>query len=377
MTNDSADSKSTATTQVLHGNKGGASTMAELMAKQKDSVVTLKKGESIKARISKLTPNEMLVDAGAKTEAMVLEKDKRILRTILSMFKVGDIVEVTVLNPESDSGQPVVSFRRFLGNLAWNKLEELQKNKEQIEVSVSESTKAGFLVTTDFGIAGFLPQSHTSFNNPQDLTTGMRVSVSVLEINRKDNKIIFSQKTAISESDFMQAMKQMKIGQTVEVSIANVTPFGLFVTLPFKKAKTEESLEGFIHVSEIAWEKVEDLTSEYTAGQKIEAVVSRFDTETRRINLSVKRLTKDPFEALLEKYPIDKKITGTVLKVEDSGVTVELEEDLEGVIKKDKIPLTTKFTVGQQVTATVSEHDKKRHKISLIPVLLDKPMGYR
>lgn len=350
--------------------------MAELMAKQKQNVVTLKKGESIKARISKLTPNEMLVDAGAKTEAMVLEKDKRILRTILSMFKVGDVVEVTVLNPESDSGQPIVSFRRFLGNLAWTKLEELQKSKEQIEVTVTESTKAGYLVTTDFGIAGFLPQSHTSAGQ-QELSSGALVKASVLELNRKDNKIIFSQKTAISQDDFEKAMKQMKVGQSVNVTIANVTPFGLFVTLPFKKAKGEESLEGFIHVSEIAWEKVEDLTSEYTVGEEIEAVVSRFDTETRRINLSVKRLTKDPFEELVEKYPVDKKVTGTVTKVDESGVTIEIEDDIEGIIKKDKIPPTTSYTVGQSVTATVSEHDKKRHKIHLAPVLLEKPIGYR
>lgn len=368
MTNDS----------VPQGNKGGsATTMAELMAKQKSAVVTLKKGETIKAKISKLTANEMLVDAGSKTEAMVLEKDKRILKTILSMFKVGDTVEVTVLNPESDSGQPVVSFRRFLGNLAWNKLEELQKSKEQIEVTITESTKAGYLVTTDFGIAGFLPQSHTTFTNSQDLASGTRVSVSVLEINRKDNKIIFSQKTAFSEEDFAQAMKQIKIGQTVDVTIANVTPFGLFVTLPFKKGKTEESLEGFIHVSEIAWEKVDDLTAEYTAGQKIQAIVNRFDTESRRINLSVKRLTKDPFEALVEKYPVDKKVSGTVTKVEESGLTVALEEEIEGIIKKDKLPPTTKYEVGQTITATIAEHDKKRHKIILVPVLLEKPLGYR
>ncbi len=105
--------------------------------------------------------------------------------------------------------------------------------------------------------------------------------------------------------------------------------------------------------------------------------MSRFDTETRRINLSVKRLTKDPFEELMERYPVDKKVTGTITKVEESGITMELEEDVEGIIKKDKIPPTTKYTVGQSITATVSEHDKKRHKISLVPVLLEKPIGYR
>src|SRR6266567_4042298 len=108
------------------------SAMAQLLAKHQNKFVTLKKGESAKAQITKLTPNEILVDAGGKTEAVVLERDKRIVATIMQQFKVGDTVEVNVLNPESESGQPIVSLRRYLGNLAWEKLENLQKKSEQV-----------------------------------------------------------------------------------------------------------------------------------------------------------------------------------------------------------------------------------------------------
>lgn len=356
------------------------SAMARLLATHKDAFVTLKKGETIKAKLTKLTSSEILVDAGAKTEALVLEKDKRILRTILSMFKVGEVVEVNILNPESENGQPIVSLRRFLGNLAWNKLEELQKSKEQIEVTVSDVAKAGYLVNTDFGVAGFLPQSHAT-SSQQDLTANARLKVTVLELNRKDNKVIFSQKTALTEEEFGKARKQFKSGDKVNVTISNVTPFGLFVSLKLSKSENDaagsEVIEGFIHISEIAWEKVDDLASLYTAGQKIDAVIIRFDTEARKINLSVKRLTKDPFEELMVEYPVDKKVTGIVTKVEDGGVTLELTETLEGFIKKEKIPPNTTFTVGQKVNVTVSEHDKKRHRIVLVPVLLEKPLGYR
>src|SRR5260221_575999 len=106
------------------------SAMAQLLAKHQNKFITLKKGESVKAKITKLTTNEILVDAGAKTEAVVLERDKRIIQTIMQQFKVGDTVEVNVLNPESESGQSVVSLRRYLGNMAWEKLEELQKKSE-------------------------------------------------------------------------------------------------------------------------------------------------------------------------------------------------------------------------------------------------------
>jgi small subunit ribosomal protein S1 len=359
-------------TQSLQGNKGGAATMAELMAKHKTAFVSLQKGASVKAKITKLTSSEILVDAGAKTEAHVLEKDRRIYNTIRSMFKVGDTVEINVLNPESQYGYPVVSLRRYLGQMAWDTLEELLKSKKQIEVKVAESTKAGYVVETDFGISGFLPQSHTSFAQ-QALTPGQTVKASILDLNRPDNKVIFSQKAALSADDFEALTKEFKIGQKLEVSVVNVTPFGMFVSLPSKK----QEVEGFIHISEIAWNKVDDLSDLYKSGQKIEAVISKYDAETQRVNLSVKRLTADPFEQLVTQYPVDKKVSGVVLKIDDHGVTLSLADDVEGLIKKDKIPPTTVYEVGQKVEVTISDHDKRKHRLILSPVLKEKPLMYR
>jgi small subunit ribosomal protein S1 len=346
------------------------SAMAALLAAHENKFVTLKKGESVKGKITKLTSSEITVDTGSKTEAIVLEKERRIMNTIMSMFKVGDTVEVNVLNPESESGQPIVSLRRYLGDISWKKLEELEKSKESINVIVAEATKAGYLATTEFGVSGFLPQSHTQ---QADLEVGSEVKVTVLELNRKDNKVIFSQKTSISEEDFAKATKALKVGEKVNVTITNVSTFGLFVTFAVKEA----SLDGFIHISEVAWEKVEDLASIYTVGQALDAVVTRFDEDNRRVNLSIKRLTTDPFEALMEKYPVEKKVSGTVASVSDSGVTITLDENVEAFIKKEKIPPTTTYTVGQEVTVTVAEFDKRRHKIIVVPVLLEKPLMYR
>lgn len=358
------------------------SAMGQLLAKHKESFVTFKKGDSVKGKITKITSQDILVDLGAKTEATILEKDKGILRTILGMFKLGDTVEVNVLNPESDSGQPVVSLRRYLGKLAWDKLSELQKNKQQIEVTVTETGKAGFVVATSFGVSGFLPQSHTTYA-PQDVSIGSPIKASVLEINREENKIIFSQKTKMSDEDFDRAMKKFKVGQKVEATIANITPFGLFVTIGDPSDSSGQGLEGFIHISEVSWERQEDLSQLYTAGQKVAAVIARFDKETRRINLSIKKLTEDPFEETIKEFPVDKKVSGKVVKVDAQGVIVEMGppassgQAVEGIIKKDKIPPTMTFAVGQEVSVTVSEHDKRKHKIVLTPVLKEKPIGYR
>lgn len=352
-----------------------SSAMAALMAAHKDLFKTLHKGEIVKGTITKLTPQEILIDLGAKTEAVVLEKERHILHTILSTFKLGETVEVSVLNPESETGQPIVSLRRYLGNLSWDKLEQLQKNKEAVKVVVAEVTKAGYVVDTSFGISGFLPQSRISYASNQDISSGSKLEVTVLELNRKDNKVIFSQQPVITEEEFKEIAKLFKPEQKVEVTVSNVTPNGLYVILPVPGK--EMAVEGNIHVSEIAWEKVGNLQSMYTAGQKIEAAVLRLDAEAKKLQLSVKRLTIDPFEAIMSAFPVDKKVSGVVSKVDDNGVTITLSDDLEGVIRKEKIPPTTTYTVGQNVSAIVSEFDKKRHKIILVPVLLEKPIGYR
>lgn len=352
--------------------------MAQLLAKHQNKFITLKKGETVKAKITKLTNNEILVDAGTKTEAHVLERDKRIVQTIMAQFKLGDTVEVNVLNPESESGQPIVSLRRYLGDKAWNTLEDVQKKTEQLEVTVKDGTKAGYVVDTSFGISGFLPQSHVSYSQ-NALTSGQTVKVTVLELNRPDNKVIFSQKKSMSAEEFAKLTKQYKVGEKLTVTVTNVTPFGIFVALPQgKAAKDEGDLEGFIHISETSWDKVVDISDKFTAGQKIEAVLTRFDEETRRVSLSVKRLTADPFETLMEKYPIDKKVKGVVKAIDDGDVFFTFgDEDAEGVIRKDKIPPTTIYTEGQEVTLTIVDYDKRKHRIILTPVLLEKPMGYR
>lgn len=353
------------------------SAMAQLLAKHQNKFVTLKKGESLKAKLTKLTPSEILVDAGAKTEAVVLERDKRIVHTIMSQFKVGDTVEVSVLNPESESGQAVVSLRRYLGNLAWARLEELQKKSEQVEVTIKDSSKAGYVVDTAFGVSGFLPQSHVAYSQ-EGLNPGQTVKARVLELNRTDNKVIFSQKQSLSAEEFEAISKQYKVGEKMQVTVTTVTPFGMYVALPkAKNAKTESEVEGFIHISEIAWEKVADLSELFTPGQEIEAVLTRFDNETRRVSLSVKRLTADPFETLMEKYPVDTKVRGTVTAIEDGDVLFSFGEGAEGVLKKDKIPPTTTYTEGQEVNLTISDYDKRKHRILVSPVLLEKPMGYR
>ncbi len=186
--------KSKIKNQISKSNTVKATTMADLMRSAKTDFVTPRKGDVVSGIITKLTRSEILIDINAKTEGVVLEKDRQILSSILSSIEVGDKVMVSVLNPEGELGNPVVSLRRFIDDIVWEKLRSLQKNKEVLEVTVDSITKGGFLVTTQNGISGFLPNSHAStLENPQNLI-GKNIKTVILELNRELHKIIFSQK---------------------------------------------------------------------------------------------------------------------------------------------------------------------------------------
>lgn len=348
--------------------------MAELLAAHKTNFVNVSKGQVLTGVITKLNSSEILVDIGAKTEALVMEKDKRILRSLLSSLKLGDKVTVAVLNPESDYGNPVVSLRRFNDDRVWIKLEVLKKTGEQVDVTVGELTRGGFLVVTKDGMSGFMPNSQTSFmQNPQELV-GKEIKVSVIELNRPLRKVIFSQKATVAAEDFEKATKSLKSGQELEVTISNIAPFGIFLMV---ELEDKSVVEGFVHISEVSWEKLATIPEVYKAGDKIKAKIIGFDRDSKRVNLSIKALVADPFESKLKSYVPDQRVSGSVSKVISSGVLVSLEKGIEGFIKKEKIPVSVTYSEGSPVNATVVEVDTRRHRVILVPVLTEKPMGYR
>lgn len=361
----------------LIGQKGGstkAASMADLMKSVRQDFVSPKKGDFLEGVITKITSSEIFVDIGAKAEAIVLERDKKIFNAITSRFKVGDKAMVSVLTPESEMGNPVVSMRRQIDNIVWEKLENLLKSKKNVEVMVTDSTRGGFIVSTQEGISGFLPNSQTMFSEAGQNPVGSTLSAFVLEINRPTRKVIFSQKKG-GGKEFEEATKSLKVEQKIETTISGVVPFGLFTIISLN----DISVEGFIHISEVSWQKIDEqeLLSSYDSGDKIEAQVIGFDKKAGRVNLSIKRLTKDPFQEEMEKFKPERRVKATVSKITNTGLVLELGNGIEGFVKKEKIPPTAKFLEGSEIIATVSEVDKQKHRVILVPVLKEKPIGYR
>lgn len=355
-----------------------ATSMADLLAKHKSTFVTLHKGDVIKARVSKVTPTEILLEVGAKTEAVVLEKDRKIMKHLVSLLNVGDTVEAMVLSPESENGYPVMSLRHFAEDKTWALLEALLKSQEKVDVAVTDSTKGGFLVESTTGVSGFLPNSHLAPTTDPEELVGQHLKVSIVDLNREQHKVIFSEKGIMTDEGFKKAINTLKEGQKVHGIVSGITSFGMFVSLPVGGT---QSLEGLVHISEVSWERIDDLTTDYSVGQEVDAVVIGIDKQSKRVELSMKRLTADPFQAIVDAYPVDKKVTGEVIEVNDQGVEIALphvnDMAVDGQIRKEKIPPTIKYTVGQEVTATVVQVDAKKRKVLLTPVLLEKPLMYR
>lgn len=372
---DSSTTKTSPLRSKSSAGQAGATSMAELMARTSNKpLVTFKKGDIVRGKILSLAKGEMLVDIAAKGQAIILEREPKMLKSIHTFLKEGQEVDVQILSPESETGQPVVSLRKFLYDLIWKNLEELKKSQEKVEVTINEVTKGGYVVTTKDGLGGFLPNSHAN-STQGPLSVGKTISVSIADLNREDNKIIFSQKTTMTSEEFATILSHFKAGTKVKGEIASVTTFGYFVLLPIPA--TDKTIDGLIHVSEVSWERSDDQLSLYKVGETVEAVVIGVDRDSHRIDLSLKRLTTDPFEKLKEEFPLEKQASGKVVRTEDGNVYLDLGEGVEGLIKKEKVPAGTAYEVGQVITAIVTSHDQRRRRIELTPVLKEKPLMYR
>lgn len=354
-----------------------ATSMAELMAKHGESVQPLTKGATVKGKITSINAGEIIMTLDNKTDVVVLEKDRRLHKQLMNSIKVGDSVEATVISIESEFGYPLVSLRHSLGEKMWEHLEKLKKSGEKMTVTVTELTKGGFVVEAEDGTEGFLPNSHMKTAASSDSVVGKQLQASIAEVSRENRKVIFSQKGSLTEDDFKTLAQMYKKDQKVSGTISGITTFGLFVSLPFK----DETVDGLVHISEIAWEKVDDLSQLFTVGQKVDAVVIGMDSRSKRIDLSIKRLTQDPFAEIVKQFEVDKKVTGTVTEVNDMGVTLSLgkvgDNEVEGMIKKEKISPNTTYAVGDSVKATVVSVDSRKRKVMLTPVLTEKPLMYR
>ncbi len=366
----------------------GKQSFAELFEASQKKVSSLRRNQEVIGRVIAVSPQEVLIDIGAKSEGIVSGRELSAVSELISKLTAGDSVEATVLYPENDAGQVVLSLRKLSGEKRWVELEEKKENSEDIEVVALEVNRGG-VICDYLGIHGFLPASQLTQSTgpgraeePAKLTDliGRTLTARVIEVDRGTNRLILSQKQPNKKDleAILVLLAKVKIGDKVSGVISAVLPFGIFVEIDVEQEKTGKSkLEGLVHISELSWEKIEDPAKFFKVGDKVDVVVIAKDEATGRLNLSLKQLQDDPFISVSAQYTKDLEVSGTVTKVTPFGVFVSLADGLEGLIHISKIPPNVNFEVGQKVECSVEAVDLRSRRISLVPVVREKPVLYR
>lgn len=352
-----------------------ATTMAELLAHAKSKVNIFTKGQRVEATV--LTKSSTLVtfDICGKSEGLVKEKAYTDAKEFIETLKIGDKVMATVLVPETRDGTIILALKDAIRDLSWIDLEKAQKDGSEVPVLGKGVNTSGFMVDV-MGVEGFIPTSQMgkeALSGAQKLV-GKYFKAKVMEVDRKSNKVVLSEKEVSEAGDIKlakEALKKIKEGDIYEGAVTTVAPFGAFVKIKFGKA----TLEGLVHVSEISFKKVNLPSDVLKQGDKVRVKV--LASHVGKLALSMKQALRDPWLEVEKKYKAEDKITGKVVRISDFGVFVELEPGVEGLIHITKIPPTHKLSFGDDVKCTIEEVNAKDKRIALGLVLTSIPLGYK
>jgi small subunit ribosomal protein S1 len=357
-------------------------TMEELLALPGYEIQGLKKGESVVATITDKGKRSLFFDIGAKTEGILIEKEMEYVSDYIDYLQIGDTVMAIVVSPENDKGQILLSLRRAANDWRWRLFNKYQETGQPIEVRGLDVNRGGMIARV-LNVRGFIPVSQfgRKWMGKLDQLYNKVFPVKIIEVDKEKNRLIFSEK-AVSESDMMdkqQAMlKSVKIGGIYKGEVSGVMPFGIFVRVLIDGVKGEETfLDGLVHISEISWEKVNDVATHFKVGEKVDVQVLDIDQNSEKLNLSIKRLQSDPWDEISTKYPVDAKIKGKITRMAPYGAFVEIEKGIEGLIHISKLPSETAYKADDKVDVYVESIDSKSHRISLGVVLSAKPVGYK
>ena len=362
-------------------------TMAQLMDIPDNEVKSLKHGDVVEGTVVRIDPDEILVDFGGKSEGVVSNRELMSRRgprdgdESRPELSVGDEVLVYVLQPESPEGHAVLSLRRAGLERKWRGMQERFDAGEIVEARVIDHNKGGLIV--DLGVRGFVPISQiVDFprrprdEQPRDAAqeiaeklqpfVGRTLRLKILEVNRKANRLILSEKVALYEERREkrdELFSSLQVGQRVTGVVRSIAPFGVFVDLG--------GIDGLVHKSELSWNKVNNPESAYQMGEEVEAEVIDINHERGRISLSIRRLQADPWQESVAKYTIGDVIDGTVTKLVNFGAFVRVEEGLEGLIHISELSSQRVahpgdvVQEGQQVKLRIISLDSERHRLGL------------
>ena len=324
-------------------------------------------GSVVKGHIISIENDFAVIDAGLKSEGRVA------LREFNSgdgneEIRVGDIVDVYLERMENRNGEAVLSREKARREEAWALLEKGFEANERVTGTIFGRVKGGFTVDLS-GAVAFLPGSQVDIRPVRDITPllGTPQPFQILKMDRSRGNIVVSRRAVLEESRQEQRSEliaNLKEGQVLEGVVKNITDYGAFVDLG--------GVDGLLHVTDIAWRRINHPTEALQIGQTLKVQVIRFNPETQRISLGMKQLEADPWEGVEAKYPIGTRFTGRITNITDYGAFVELEPGVEGLVHVSEMSWTKKnvhpgkiVSTSQAVEVMVLDVDPNKRRISL------------
>ena len=328
----------------------------------------LKENEIIKATVTEITKNFIVVDCKAKMEGMIpVEEFKN--DDELANLKVGSDIDVYLERIESFKGEIVISRDKARKMKAWKKMEKVFETQEEMTGYITGKVKGGFIATVE-GLPCFMPSSQIDVRPLKRIDHLMNTPIKVIatRIDKNRGNVCVSRRAVLEKSknaEITEALKNIKEGDIVENAIVKATTdWGIFLDI--------NGIDALLHVSDLSHGRVKKPSDLVTIGQKLKVVITKIDEKTNRVSASVKALTEDPYDNIEKKYKVGEIYSGVITKIMDYGCFVKIEDGIEGLIHNSELDWTNRninpsrlFSVSQSLKFKIVNIDKETKRISL------------
>ena len=340
--------------------------MASLLAEE--SMKEFNPHEVIEGTVVLVNRDEAYVDIGYKTEIPIAKKELAYPEpeAATDVVKVGDKINVYVVALGGENGL-ILSKTRADRLVAWEKVEKVKEEKQIIEVEILQVVKGG-LLTTAFGLRGFIPASQIALHFVKDLNefVGQKVEVEIMEADPKKQRLVLSRRSVLEaqrEQKREEALASIVEGEKRTGVVKRLVDYGAFIDIG--------GVDGLAHISDLSWDHIKNPADVLSVGQEVEVLVKAFDPETKRISLSIKDTVRDPWFDKAEKYPVGSYVKGKIVNLTDFGAFMEIEPGFDGLIRMRELSpkhitkASEAVSVGDEVTVKVIHVDMDNKKVAL------------
>ena len=327
----------------------------------------LKEGEIITGIVSNIAEKHVFIDISAKSEGVIPIEEFKLTKEI-DKIEVGSKIDVLLEKIENFSGNVVISREKARRAKTWKKMEKSFKNKEDVTGIIISRCKGGFVVDVDSCLC-FLPGSQIDLKPLKNFDHLMKIpqTIECVKLDKRRGNIVLSRRSIlerIRDKDKDKIISKIKEGSIVQGTVKNLTEWGVFVDL--------NGVDALLHITDISWSRINKPSELLSIGQSVKVKVTKIESKTKKISVSVKHLTEDPYSKIINKYEIGHTYEAVITKVQDYGCFAKLEEGLEGLIHQSELSWTKKnvhpgkvLSTSQKIKVMLLEKDIEKRRLSL------------